>query len=471
MSANLRSLRCRQTVAAALALAFAGTSAAAAPVTPDSRVHELAVPLESWSVSASTSGEQTLSWPEFIHDVLAENLDYAAARYTVDMAAADAAAARLLPNPTLSLGATRDLTYHDRTGIGSDGQPVSLRQVENRSVGIDQTISLSGKRRWRIKVADETLRASAATLEDFLRNLKLDAASAYADALAAQRIVDRLRTESGYLDQLVQAQRRRLAAGDIGQADLTQTELEALRFQTELASAESDAETARYALSTFLGRARGRTDFVVTGTLVPPEGEPELGAMVDSALKTRPDLVALRHARDAARSGIALAKAARVPDIDVGVEYGYNSHVALNHPVDPTPSFHQLGLNVSIPLPLFDQGQNDVRKAQAAAEQAEAQLSAAELRAEAGIRSAFARMNSTRQRLAQYRGDIIKSADALIENRRYGYARGASSLLELIDAERNDNQLRQDYDQALVDAVKARIELERTTGIVQNVSY
>ena len=48
-----------------------------------------------------------------------------------------------------------------------------------------------------------------------------------------------------------------------GQADLTQTRLDELQFHNSLLKAEDDAEQARLALSTFLGRNRGQTDFVV----------------------------------------------------------------------------------------------------------------------------------------------------------------------------------------------------------------
>ena len=89
----------------------------------DGQYLNLALPQHSWTVEESQADEQTLTWPLFIHEVMVANLDYAAARYNVDMAVADAAAAKLLPNPTLSLGGTRDLTFHNKFGKDSDGKP------------------------------------------------------------------------------------------------------------------------------------------------------------------------------------------------------------------------------------------------------------------------------------------------------------------------------------------------------------
>jgi cobalt-zinc-cadmium efflux system outer membrane protein len=442
-----------------------------APRVPHFDHPDYGAPLSNWNVTASTPTEDSLTWPKFLQEVLNANLGYAAARYDVDMAAADAAAAKLLPNPTLSLGGDRDLTFHNKFGTGADGQPALLRQVESRNVGITQTLELGGKRKWKGKAADQTLRAAAATLDDFLRNLKLDAASAYADALSAQQRVDRLRAVAGFLKTLSKAQEHRLAVGDIGKPDLTQTQLEEFQFQNDLKKADADAEQARIALCGFLGRDRGQTNFTVVGSLEQSPRKVDLTRLIDTALKQRADLVALRHTRDAAESSLHLAKASRIPDVDVGLTYTHNGGVTLNHPIDPTPAFNQLALSVSVPLPIFDQGQYAVRKAYAASDQAQTNLSAAELKAEVDIRTAESDYRSALDRLATFQHGILDAADKLLEAKRISYQHGASTLLELLEAQRSANEIRQAYDDALADVAKAEIELERMTAVESGVKF
>jgi len=467
----------RSVVIAVLSLVLARAASAADPPPhellslKDDQRATWGAPRSTWQVEPSTPNQETLTWNDFINEVLAANLDYAAARYDVDMAAADAAAARLLPNPHLSLSGDRDLTFHNEYGTGSDGQPALLRQVESHSVGFDQTIEIGGKRRWRSRVADQSLRSAAATLDDFLRNLKLDAASAYADALSAQAAVERLREVADFLARLEQAQQRRLASGDIGKPDLTQTQLEEARFRSDLIEAQTKAEAARLALATFLGRKRGQTYFEVSGALTRPLPQHDLAAVISDALRDRPDLIALRHARDAADSGVSLAKAARIPDIDLSLGYAHNDGVALNHPIDPTPAFNQAVIGVSIPIPLFDRGREGVSRAFAAAEQARVQVAAAELKAEVEIRAADAEYRSARQRLESYRGGILNSADELLEAQRFSYSHGAATLLELLEAQRSANETRADYEQALSDAVRAEIEFERAAGVNPDIAF
>ena len=44
-------------------------------------------------------------------------------------------------------------------------------------------------------------------------------------------------------------------------------------------------------------------------------------------------------------------------------------------------------------------------------------------------------------------------------------------MLELIDAQRADNQIRQDADQAQAELAKARIQLERVTGFELAITF
>ena len=168
-----------------------------------------------------------------------------------------------------------------------------------------------------------------------------------------------------------------------------------------------------------MGRDRGQTTFVPLGELSQPARDFDLGTLITHALIARPDLLALRHARDATQAGVRLAKAERAPDVDVGATYTRNGPVVLNHPVDPTPGFNQLGLSLSLPLPLWNRNQHEVRKAEATADQAQRQLEAAELTAQVAIRTAHSNYQSSVARLQPYRDELLRAADTVLTARRY----------------------------------------------------
>ena len=265
----------------------------------DSNPMNLAAPMPDWVVTNSVQATNGITLDEFLNEVAVGNLDYVAQRYNVDIARAAVAIAREFPNPTLNLGDSRDLHFH-----GAQALP------EPAGVGLDQTFEYSGKRKWRIRAADQTYHAASVNLEDFLRNLKLDAAEAYVAALAAQRTLEQQRKTTDYLHQLVATQKHRFDAGDISETDLTQSRVDELQSQSDLLNAENEAQTAVLALSTFLGRDRGQTTFILRGNLELESPTYGLTQMMAQALQHRPDLVALRHARTARKAGCGWPKPA-----------------------------------------------------------------------------------------------------------------------------------------------------------------
>ena len=49
--------------------------------------------------------------------------------------------------------------------------------------------------------------------------------------------------------------------------------------------------------------------------------------------------------------------------------------------------------------------------------------------------------------------------------KRFGYEHGQTTLLDLLEAQRSANDIHQSYNDALADAGKALIELERATTV------
>lgn len=93
---------------------------------------------------------QEISFSEFLERVARENLAYAAQRYNVSLAQAAVEAAREFQNPTLQLGAGRDVTHGGRD-----------RMPDLFNASLTQTIELGGKRKYRILSARQNLAATA----------------------------------------------------------------------------------------------------------------------------------------------------------------------------------------------------------------------------------------------------------------------------------------------------------------------
>jgi len=434
-------------LAIVLTLAFVSTGRA------QTRSMALAgAPRTEWVVTNSLPATNEITFEQFLKEVAEANLDYASQRYNVSLAEAAVAAAKVFPNPTLDLNGGRDVT-----------QSGSQRLPSTAGAALTQTLELGGKRKYRILGARQSYAAAAATLDGFLRNLRLDAATAFADALALARNAEQKRQSADYLRRLAETQRARLRAGDISQADLLQTQVEEQQFHNEVLTAQADAEKASLALAGFLGRDRGQTMLIPKGSLETAARQFDLSRLLAEALRNRPDLVALRHTRDAAQSKFHEERANRIPNVDVGA--GVTHSTSSENSLAPSPEFNSVGLSFSLPIPLWNRNEAAIAAARSTAEQTQAQLQAAELKTEVQLRQAFTAYLSAVERVGNYQSGILRDADALLEAKRLSYQRGQSSLLELLDAQRTDNEVRSSHNNALADKAKALIELQRAAGL------
>jgi len=230
-----------------------------------------------------------------------------------------------------------------------------------------------------------------------------------------------------------------------------------------LLNAENDAQVAQLNLDNFLGRNRGQTTFILRGKLELESRSFDLSQLIENALQTRPDLVALRHARDGAQSGVHLAKADRIPDPTVGVGYTYST--ATENFVNPTPQLDYIGVNLSFPLPLWSHNQAEITTARAVEDQTEKQAESAELKAEVQVRQAFTTYQLMQERVQEFQGGTLKGADDVLTAKRFSYEHGNSTLDDLLMAQSADNDVHQAYNSALADAANALMELERAAGL------
>jgi outer membrane protein, heavy metal efflux system len=417
-------------------------------------------------VTGAGAAGEPLSFKAYLAEVAASNLDYAAARYNVSIAEAQLVAARVFPNPTLNGGtAGRDVTHHGE-----------LREPANDDAGVTQTIELGGKRRKRVAVAQANLAQAAATLEDFFRTLRGNAATAFVDALTKRRIAAEKLRSAGALDQLVAANRKRLEVGDIGEIDLTQSRVDALQLHADHLSSESDAQVAAIALEQLLGRlapaapsaanapaAGAPSPVVPAGNLEGPARSFDEAALIAAALERRADVVAARRALDSALAGVAVARAMAVPDLSVSFTYQENQRS--HNDVAPAPEYAALGLSVSFPVPLWNQFRGELAAARGTAAQAERALRGAELRATVDVRQALARYRLADRRAAQFQGGALDDAAAVYQGRLFSYQHGAATLLDVLNAQRAQNDVRLAYVAALDERAKALIGVEQAAGI------
>src|SRR5262249_36730365 len=133
---------------------------------------------------AEISNLTGITFTVFLEKVEGSNLDLAAARTTVPIAEAQFVAARVYPDPVFQAGYGGD--------ISNNKQPTPI------TGGITQALQLPSKVGTRRQVALEAEEVASAQLQDFMRNLRAQAADVFIDGLEALLVLER---KQRHLDQ------------------------------------------------------------------------------------------------------------------------------------------------------------------------------------------------------------------------------------------------------------------------------
>ena len=171
-------------------------------------------------------------------------------------------------------------------------------------------------------------------------------------------------------------------------------------------------------------------------------------------MEEQPASLRLRERNTLAASELAGARAARVPDLEIGagiVRYGGGGD-------------EHLVLGASIPLPLFNRNQAAVRERERLAEAAESDLREALLQREASLRTIRSGIESASDALVSLDAEIIPRAQTAFERMRSYYGNGAVSFLELNDARRDLIRLQMRRVETLYERALAAADLLELTG-------
>src|SRR5215475_10500868 len=389
------------------------------------------------------------------------NLTVVAARYGVDSARAQRLIASVRPNPTLMLGAEAfDLSAPGKN-LFSNSDSAANRLY---TVRIDQVFERGNKRSLRTEAAEFQVQVVEAQVLDTIRTQLLQLRQAFFTAVLAR---ENVRVAQENLD-LTNATERlintRVNAGDAPEWDLIKFQTGKVQFQRDLATARLTYQQAIRDVLTFMG-ATFPTIGNITPTALdaPLEVIDELRAaplavtltlkeLRQIALETRPDVLAAQRNIEAAKRTLDLAHAQRHRDVDVALEY------------QRIGGDNTVGATVSFPLFLSHKFEGQIKQGLAQVQQANVGFDQAKLQAITVVEKAYQAYQASRQILQVYTTEALAKAEESFRIAGVSYRQGATSLLELQDAQRTLNQTRVSANQAFFDYRMSLYQLEQATG-------
>lgn len=403
---------------------------------------------------------QALSIDEVLSIFYQRNLDLIAAQYNIDQSFAQSVIAAAIPNPTLSIQIGELASNLNRGSSAAGCNPntnVSCGAAEYYS--FSQLIEVAGKRGLRIQSSGFAAQAAESDFRDAVRIFSNMVRDAYYQLLLMQKNLWLAQEIADHYQVITKANSLRLKSGDISESEFLRVKMEALRSQSELDNAQTAVEQAQAGLAVILRWPDKSLQFEAKeewpevkniGQSLPKE------TLINKALQQRPDLLADKLRADQADKELELARRLKYPDVTVSAGYSR----------DPGNTVLNTGfVGFSVPLPLFYQYKGEADKAAVNLNQSRLTAEQTELGIRNDVISALAAWNSADKIVQRFRDGLLDDARTVRDSSELAYSKGATSVLDFIEAQRSYKSVMRDYYAAEINRANAYYDLEKSLGV------
>ena len=394
--------------------------------------------------------KRILTFDEYLNNVKNYNIEYLVEKYNVDIADANVKAAKIFPDPELSVGYANNQNWNMQMGYEFDAE-------------LSFTLELGGKRKARTRVAQSEKEMTEALLEDYFRNLRVDATLAYLSAIKQTKLHEIQKSSYTQMLELARADSIRFRLGDITEVDARQSKLEAATMLNDVYSSEGDLREILLQLSLFQGNTTMELPDSIAGTLSYEKQEFDLPSLIINAQASRADLQAALRYKEMSQNNLKLARANRAIDLGLSIGGVYASEV--KNEIAPAPRFTGVAAGISIPLKFSNANKGELSAARLAAKQSEKQYEAIELQIGSEVMQAYSRYTIACHKMEQFNTGLLEDAETIFHKKVYSYQRGETGILEVLNAQQTYNEVQVSYTETLYEYAQALVELERAAGI------
>lgn len=401
------------------------------------------LPLLVLSLMLRAQAQERWSWDTVREHFERNNPSLRAGQLNVEEAKADEVTANLRPNPQLGI-VLDQFTVFNRDQLS----PNNAQWTPT----LTQLIERQGKRRLRYQSAQLATQGTQQDTQDLERNLLFSLRDAFIRVLASKSILQLASDNLAYYDKVIAVNRERFQAGDIAKIDLQRVELQRVQFAGDYQNALVNLRQAKLDLLALMSEKTPVDNFDVDGVFDFHDALPDLGEVRRQALATRPDLQSTATAVQKAQVDHKLAWANGSTDPTVGIEY------------QRTGPYNTLGVDLAIPLRIFDRNQGEKQRTQIEMERSERLRQAAATGVLRDVDSAHAALASLLELLKPYREHYLPEATDVRETISFSYAHGGASLLDFLDAQREYRDTQLNYRNLIASYLSAVNQLNFTVG-------
>lgn len=345
------------------------------------------------------------------------------------------------PNPTIGLQ-TADATIRDPSN--------GIRLIE-RGVTVHQTVEWPGMRAARQDAAAAGLAGATIGLDEAKLNLIAEVKQAFYELLLAERTVDLLQQNLEIVQEVARIVRARVRSGEGPQFEAVKADVEVLKAKQEMTKAKNAVRVKLVGLDTLTAGALGPR-YKVEGDFRSLRDRLDPEQMAARDLSQHPILKRQGKLVEQAELTVDKERQGRVPNVTLFG--GYAREVGREAVV----------AGVSLPTPLWYRQQGHIATALGTQRKEEAELIRAKNDLARAINQHAREAETAQEQILVYEEGLLKQAQEALRIAQLSFRQGASSLLDVLDAQRVQRQITVDYYLARFELSQALTRFERAVG-------
>jgi len=343
-----------------------------------------------------------------------------------------------IANPTLSLA------WLDPEGGGRD------KKTQGVSASFTDLLLLPTRRR----LSGAEFRRVELEVGNALVTLAREVESTWYGYVGAQQVETLRAAVADAARQEANLAKRYFEAGNITRLQLDRQVAVAARADIDALRARSDAAASRAQFANLLGLATTGSWRTVDRLSAPPESELAAGTLAGNALSQRLDLASAREEVAVLEDALGVARGWRLLG---SVEAGYEWE-------RETDGTKLRGPTLALELPIFNQGQGAVARAEARLLDARARADALALVVGNEVATGVDQLTIAREVSERYRLEWLPAATSAVERQQERFNFMLVGAFDLIQAKRDQYDAWQGYFEAVRDYWIARSALRAATG-------
>ncbi len=390
-----------------------------------------------------------LTFNQYLTDVVQGNLGYIAEQFSVSISEAELKAARIFPDPEISLAYVNNEDARLQMGQAFESE-------------ISYPVNLGNKRKAGISLAKSKHELSQMILGYYFQNLRADAALAYYASLRDQKKYQIHLSIYEQLEKLAMTDSIRLQSGDVTGLDAMQSSLEAKAYLTEVLQSLAEMQNSGLDLMKLQGKKFSDTLDMAEGNFPNPIYHFNVDELMQKAVENRSELMIAIKTQEISEKNLHLLKANRAFEFDIEAGYSYNSLV-LNE-IAPAPAFNAFTIGMSFPIKFSGINRGELKAIEDEIKQNQIMRNETELQIYTEVMQAYNYYITQTKKVEQYNKNLAETAEKILQGRIYAYQRGETGLVDVLNAQKTYMELRLNHLESQFEYTVSLIEVERATG-------